>query len=129
MHTEATLAADLRRLGIRPGDLVMVHASLKAIGPVDGGARAIVDALRAAVGPEGTLMGYASWDRSPYEETLNGAVLDDEDGGPGRPSIRPPPAPIAASACSTGSSRTRPAPAAAPIPMPRWWRWGRWPRG
>ena len=78
MHTEATLAADLRRLGIRPGDLVMVHASLKAIGPVDGGARAVVDALRAAVGPEGTLMGYASWDRSPYEETLNGNVLDDE---------------------------------------------------
>ena len=78
MHTETALAADLRRLGIRPGDLVMVHASLKAIGPVEGGAKAVVDALRSAVGPEGTLMGYASWDRSPYEETLNGARLDEE---------------------------------------------------
>lgn len=78
MHTETALAADLRRLGIRPGDLVMVHASLKAIGPVDGGAKAVVAALRGAVGPDGTLMGYASWDRSPYEETLNGARLSDE---------------------------------------------------
>ncbi len=79
MHTETSLVSDLVRLGIRPGDLVMVHASLKAVGAVDGGARAVVAALRAAVGPEGTLMGYASWDRSPYEETLNGARLDEDE--------------------------------------------------
>ena len=29
-----------------------------------------------AVGPGGTVMGYASSDRSPYEETLNGARMD-----------------------------------------------------
>lgn len=58
--------------------LVMVHASLKAIGPVDGGAASIVSALLDAVGPTGSLMGYASWDRSPYEETLNGARMDAE---------------------------------------------------
>lgn len=34
-------------------------------------------ALVDAVGPTGTLMGYASWDRSPYDETLNGARLDE----------------------------------------------------
>ncbi len=56
----------------------MVHASLKAIGPVEGGAETVVAALRSAVGPTGTVMGYASSDRSPYEETLNGARLDDE---------------------------------------------------
>lgn len=75
MTIEATLTADLRRLGIRAGDLLMVHASLKAVGPVD--AAVVLAALRAAVGPAGTLMGYASWDRSPYEETLNGARLTD----------------------------------------------------
>lgn len=65
-------------LGVQCGDLVMVHASLKAIGPVEGGAKAVVASLSAAVGQTGTVMGYASWDRSPYEETLNGALLDED---------------------------------------------------
>ena len=47
---------DLRQLGVRPGDLVMVHASLRAIGPVEGGVGGVLDALDAAVGPDGTLM-------------------------------------------------------------------------
>lgn len=50
------LVGDLRRLGIEPGDVVMVHASLRAIGPVDGGAAAVVEALDRALGPEGTLL-------------------------------------------------------------------------
>jgi aminoglycoside N3'-acetyltransferase len=49
------LAHDLRRLGVEAGDLLMVHASLRAIGPVDGGAGGMVDALEAAVEPDGTL--------------------------------------------------------------------------
>ena len=76
MHTRETVAADLARLGVKSGDLVMVHASLKAIGPVEGKAASVVSALRDAVGSSGTVMGYASWDRSPYEETLNGARMD-----------------------------------------------------
>lgn len=78
MKTRAALTADIRRLGVRPGDLVMIHASLKAIGAIDGGAVSVVGSLLDAVGPGGTLMGYASWDRSPYEETLNGARMDEE---------------------------------------------------
>jgi aminoglycoside N3'-acetyltransferase len=50
------LVADLRRLGIALGDLLMVHASLRAVGPVDGGADGVIDALEAAVGPDGTLL-------------------------------------------------------------------------
>lgn len=68
---------NLRALGVQPGDLLMVHASLKAIGEVKGGPRAIIASLLKAVEPNGTLMGYASWDRSPYEETLNGARMDE----------------------------------------------------
>jgi len=34
----------------------MVHASLRAVGPVDGGADGVVDALEAAAGPGGTLL-------------------------------------------------------------------------
>jgi aminoglycoside N3'-acetyltransferase len=38
------------------GDLVMVHASLRAVGPVVGGAAGVVEALESAVGPAGTLL-------------------------------------------------------------------------
>lgn len=50
------LVPDLRRLGVQAGDVVMVHASLRAIGPVAGGADAVLDALDEAVGEDGTLM-------------------------------------------------------------------------
>lgn len=52
----ATIVADLRALGVRAGDLVMAHASLKAIGPVEGGAVGVVEALDRAVGPTGTVL-------------------------------------------------------------------------
>ncbi|MCK6547021.1 AAC(3) family N-acetyltransferase [Myxococcota bacterium] len=50
------LTSDLRQLGVAPGDVVMVHASLRKVGPVDGGAAGVVAAIDAAVGPEGTWM-------------------------------------------------------------------------
>ena len=50
------LADNLRKLGIRPGDTLMLHVSLRAIGPVDGGAEALLDALDHATGPDGTLL-------------------------------------------------------------------------
>lgn len=78
MKTRTEITTDLRQLGVRTGDLVMVHASLKAVGAVKGGPTAIVGALLDAIGSSGTLMGYASWDRSPYEETLNGVRMADE---------------------------------------------------
>lgn len=50
------LTADLCRLGVVAGDVVMVHASLRAVGPVPAGADGVIDALEAAVGPRGTLL-------------------------------------------------------------------------
>jgi aminoglycoside 3-N-acetyltransferase len=52
----AGIARGLRQIGIRPGDLLQVHSSLSAIGYVEGGADAVVDALLEALGPTGTLM-------------------------------------------------------------------------
>jgi aminoglycoside N3'-acetyltransferase len=49
------IADELRRLGVAPGDVVMVHASLRAVGPVAGGADGVLDALTEAIGPGGTL--------------------------------------------------------------------------
>jgi aminoglycoside N3'-acetyltransferase len=50
------LADDLRRLGVRSGDTLMIHASLRAIGKVECGADGVLDALELAVGPDGTLL-------------------------------------------------------------------------
>lgn len=50
------LADDLYRLGLRPGDRVVVHSSLKAIGPIDGGAETVIRALLDVIGPGGLLV-------------------------------------------------------------------------
>lgn len=50
------LAADLRRLGVAAGNLLMVHASLRAVGPIKGAADAVLDALQTTLGPTGTLL-------------------------------------------------------------------------
>lgn len=50
------LVAELEALGVTSGDVVMVHASLRAVGPVDGDAAGIIDGLHRAVGPKGTLL-------------------------------------------------------------------------
>lgn len=52
----ANLVSDLRRLGVAGSDVLMVHASLRAIGSVDDRADGVVRALDEAVGPEGTLL-------------------------------------------------------------------------
>jgi len=43
-------------LGIRPGGVLLVHASFSAIAPVVGGPAGLIEALRTALGPEGTLV-------------------------------------------------------------------------
>jgi aminoglycoside 3-N-acetyltransferase len=50
------LLGDLHELGVRPGDMLMVHVSLRAVGPVAGGPPAVLAALDQAVGPDGTLL-------------------------------------------------------------------------
>ncbi|MFT4295710.1 MAG: AAC(3) family N-acetyltransferase [Micropruina sp.] len=60
--TGRQLVADLRELGVRAGATVMVHTSLRSLGWVIGGAQTVLEALREAVGPEGTLaMPTQSW--------------------------------------------------------------------
>ncbi len=45
----------LRELGVREGDILMVHSALSSIGRVEGGADSVIDALVEAVGPGGTI--------------------------------------------------------------------------
>ncbi len=57
-YDRARLFADLRRIGLRPGATVMLHASARAIGRVDGGADEIHRAVEDAAAPGGTVMMY-----------------------------------------------------------------------
>lgn len=54
--TVESLAGDLRALGLAAGQVVLVHASMRRIGPVQGGASAVVDSIRRVVGGSGTLV-------------------------------------------------------------------------
>ena len=55
--TRDRLVADLHRLGVRPGDILMVHSSLRSLGQVIDGVATVVDALLEVLGPTGTLVG------------------------------------------------------------------------
>ena len=56
------MAEDLGKLGVTPGDVLIVHTSMRSLGYVIGGSQAVLDALHAAVGTEGTLvMPTQSW--------------------------------------------------------------------
>lgn len=56
VHSISQLTSELRQLGVSAGDLVMVHASLRKLGAVQGRAEGVIAALDQAVGSEGTLM-------------------------------------------------------------------------
>lgn len=50
------LAADLRALGVQRGQDLLVHSSLRSIGPIEGGAEALLGALREVAGPAATMV-------------------------------------------------------------------------
>ena len=55
-HTVSSLAADLRALGLAPGDVVLLHCALRRIGFVAGGPHAVVRAVLDVLGAGGTLV-------------------------------------------------------------------------
>lgn len=62
------LAGQLGSLGIGADETIMVHASMRSVGPVAGGAIGLVHALRQAVGPGGTLlMVLGAADGEPFD--------------------------------------------------------------
>lgn len=45
MYTKEMLKKDLELAGLKQTDAIMIHSSMKSIGPVDGGADTVIDAL------------------------------------------------------------------------------------
>lgn len=50
------IAADAAALGVRRGGVLLVHASLRSLGKPEGAAETVIQGLRAALGPDGTLL-------------------------------------------------------------------------
>lgn len=75
MLRQADLARDLAQLGLRGGDVTMVHVGFRSVGRCIGGPETLVAALRQVLGPDGTLMVATDW-FAPYLEE----DLPDEDG-------------------------------------------------
>ena len=63
MYTKERLMNDLAALGIRPDDTVFVHSSMKAIGPVEGGADTVLDAMTEYLRDGLLLFPTHTWDR------------------------------------------------------------------
>jgi aminoglycoside 3-N-acetyltransferase len=79
------LAADIRRIGVRPGAVLFVHTSMRSLGWVVGGAETVVNALLDAVGPAGTVAAVASWSDIPlrmdeWDPARRRAYLDEMPG-------------------------------------------------
>jgi aminoglycoside 3-N-acetyltransferase len=55
-HRRSRLAGQLSRLGVERSGVLLVHASMRAVGAVSGGAGAVIGALRDALGEDGTLV-------------------------------------------------------------------------
>jgi len=68
--TRGQIAASVRTLGVEPGDTVMLHAAVGAIGWIVGGPEQVLHGVLDALGAAGTLMMYVGWDGSPYDVTI-----------------------------------------------------------
>ncbi|MGW2089769.1 aminoglycoside N(3)-acetyltransferase [Streptomyces sp. NPDC001880] len=104
-HSRSGLAGQLYELGVEPGGVLLVHASMRAVGPVSGGVHAMAGALRDALGAHGTLVVPAftpeNSDTSPhYLDRVRG--LDDRAREAVRASM-PPFDPATSAAPSMGS--------------------------
>ena len=78
MYSTEELANDLRTWGIRSGDTVMLHASVRAVGEVAGGPDQIHLAVKSVLTSEGTLMMYASCPRY-YDELGRGNLTMEQE--------------------------------------------------
>ena len=60
MYTRQRLSSDLFALGVRPSDVVLVHASLRAVGEVAGGPDEVHLAIKDVITDAGAMLMYAS---------------------------------------------------------------------
>jgi aminoglycoside 3-N-acetyltransferase-4 len=76
--SKAEVTAQLRRLGVRRGGVLLVHTSFRAVRPIERGPLGLIEALRDALGPDGTLV-MPSWtglDDEPFDALTTPSAQD-----------------------------------------------------
>lgn len=76
--SEAAVTDQLRAVGVEAGAVLLVHTSFRAVRPVEGGPRGLIAALRAALGPDGTLVmpSVTDNDDAPFDPAASPAAPD-----------------------------------------------------
>jgi aminoglycoside N3'-acetyltransferase len=67
--SKGQVTGQLRALGVEEGGVLLVHTTFRAVRPVEGGPLGLIEALREALGPRGTLV-MPSWsdnDDRPFD--------------------------------------------------------------
>lgn len=54
--TQSHIIEQLKEIGLKSGDVVMLHSSLSKMGYVEGGARTVIDSILKVIGDDGTLV-------------------------------------------------------------------------
>jgi aminoglycoside 3-N-acetyltransferase len=73
---EDQLAADLRLLGLRRGQDLLIHCSLRRVGRVDGGAGTLLNAIMGVAGPLATLVVPALTTENSFSSAAFRAATD-----------------------------------------------------
>jgi aminoglycoside N3'-acetyltransferase len=76
--SRAEVTEQLRALGVEAGGVLLVHTSFRATRPVEGGPLGLIEALRDALGSDGTLV-MPSWsgaDDQPFDPLTTPAAPD-----------------------------------------------------
>ena len=68
--TRRLLRDHINAIGLHAGDAVMVHASLRSVGPIINGPDSLIGAILDVIGCEGTLLCYVNWEQQ-YEDALD----------------------------------------------------------
>jgi aminoglycoside 3-N-acetyltransferase len=76
--SRAEVVDQLRGLGVEEGGVLLVHTSFRAVRPVEGGPAGLIEALRAALGPAGTLVtpAWTGSDEEPFDPAATPASPD-----------------------------------------------------
>ena len=78
--SRAQVADQLRDIGVQEGDTLLVHTSFRAVRPVEEGPAGLLESLRTALGPDGTLV-MPSWSGEDDEVFDPAAAPADRDLG------------------------------------------------
>jgi aminoglycoside N3'-acetyltransferase len=76
--SKAAVTDQLRALGVKAGGVLLIHTSFRAVRPIEGGPLGLIEALRDALGPDGTLVmpSMTDDDDAPFDPASSRSAPD-----------------------------------------------------